>query len=233
MGVSPQHIAIIMDGNGRWATRRGLPRAAGHRKGGEAVRRVVDGCIARGIPWLTLYAFSTENWGRPPEEVQGLMRMLNRFLQQTLPEMMQKGIQLRAIGELDMLPISCRNRLNSCLEKTKHNKNLVLTLALSYGSRQEITRAAQHLAVMVAEGRLTPSDITPDLFASQLDTVGMPDPDLLIRTSGEMRLSNYLLWQLSYAELWVTPVLWPDFGEEELDAALEDYAGRHRRYGKR
>ena len=229
MGVSPQHIAIIMDGNGRWATRRGLPRAAGHRKGGEAVRRVVDGCIARGIPWLTLYAFSTENWGRPPEEVQGLMRMLNRFLQQTLPEMMQKGIQLRAIGELDMLPISCRNRL----EKTKHNKNLVLTLALSYGSRQEITRAAQHLAVMVAEGRLTPSDITSDLFASQLDTAGMPDPDLLIRTSGEMRLSNYLLWQLSYAELWVTPVLWPDFGEEELDAALEDYAGRHRRYGKR
>ncbi len=222
-----------MDGNGRWANQRGLPRAAGHRKGGEAVRRVVDACIARGIPWLTLYAFSTENWGRPPEEVQGLMRMLDRFLKETLPEMIERGVQLRAIGELNMLPESCLNRLKISIEKTKQNKNLILTLALSYGSRQEITRAAQRLAAMAAEGRLNPSDITPDLFASQLDTVGMPDPDLLIRTSGEMRLSNYLLWQLSYAELWVTPVLWPDFGEKELDAALEDYARRHRRYGKR
>lgn len=233
MRASLQHVAVIMDGNGRWANQRGLPRAAGHRKGGEAVRRVVDACIARGIPWLTLYAFSTENWGRPPEEVQGLMRMLDRFLKETLPEMIERGVQLRAIGELNMLPESCLNRLKISIEKTKQNKNLILTLALSYGSRQEITRAAQRLAAMAAEGRLNPSDITPDLFASQLDTVGMPDPDLLIRTSGEMRLSNYLLWQLSYAELWVTPVLWPDFGEKELDAALEDYARRHRRYGKR
>ena len=233
MNASLQHVAVIMDGNGRWANQRGLPRAAGHRKGGEAVRRVVDACIARGIPWLTLYAFSTENWGRPPEEVQGLMRMLDRFLKETLPEMIERGVQLRAIGELNMLPESCLNRLKISIEKTKQNKNLILTLALSYGSRQEITRAAQRLAAMAAEGRLNPSDITPDLFASQLDTVGMPDPDLLIRTSGEMRLSNYLLWQLSYAELWVTPVLWPDFGEKELDAALEDYARRHRRYGKR
>lgn len=233
MNASLQHVAVIMDGNGRWANQRGLPRAAGHRKGGEAVRRVVDACIARGIPWLTLYAFSTENWGRPPEEVQGLMRMLDRFLKETLPEMIERGVQLRAIGELNMLPESCLNRLKISIEKTKQNKNLILTLALSYGSRQEITRAAQRLAAMAAEGRLNPSDITPDLFALQLDTVGMPDPDLLIRTSGEMRLSNYLLWQLSYAELWVTPVLWPDFGEKELDAALEDYARRHRRYGKR
>lgn len=159
--------------------------------------------------------------------------MLDRFLKETLPEMIERGVQLRAIGELNMLPESCLNRLKISIEKTKQNKNLILTLALSYGSRQEITRAAQRLAAMAAEGRLNPSDITPDLFASQLDTVGMPDPDLLIRTSGEMRLSNYLLWQLSYAELWVTPVLWPDFGEKELDAALEDYARRHRRYGKR
>lgn len=161
------------------------------------------------------------------------MRMLDRFLKETLPEMIERGVQLRAIGELNMLPESCLNRLKISIEKTKQNKNLILTLALSYGSRQEITRAAQRLAAMAAEGRLNPSDITPDLFALQLDTVGMPDPDLLIRTSGEMRLSNYLLWQLSYAELWVTPVLWPDFGEKELDAALEDYARRHRRYGKR
>ena len=195
--------------------------------------RVVDACIKRGIPWLTLYAFSTENWGRPPEEVQGLMRMLNRFLKQTLPEMMEKGVQLRAIGELDMLPDSCYKQLNVDIEKTRHNSTLVLTLALSYGSRQEITRAAQKLARLALEGELNPSDITPEFFAAQLDTVGMPDPDLLIRTSGEMRLSNYLLWQLSYAELWVTPVLWPDFGGEELDAALEDYGRRQRRYGKR
>ena len=197
------------------------------------MRRVVDACIEHGIPWLTLYAFSTENWGRPPEEVQGLMRMLNRFLKQTLPEMMERGVQLRAIGELDMLPPACRRQLSVCIRETEHNKKLVLTLALSYGSRQEITRAAQRLAAMAAEGRLNPADITPELLASHLDTAGMPDPDLLIRTSGEMRLSNYLLWQLSYAELWVTPVLWPDFGKEELDAALDDYAGRQRRYGKR
>ncbi len=232
MSAPLQHIAIIMDGNGRWATRRGLPRVQGHRKGGEAVRRVVDACIEREIPWLTLYAFSTENWGRPKTEVNGLMQMLNRFLRQTSSEMREKGVRLRAIGELDMLPSSCRRLLSKVMEQTEDNKTLTLTLAISYGSRQEITRAAQKLAIQAAAGQLNPNDITPELLEQQLDTFGMPDPDLLIRTSGEMRLSNYLLWQLSYAELWVTPVLWPDFCAADLDAALDDYASRHRRYGK-
>ena len=229
---APSHIAIIMDGNGRWAKMHGLMRSKGHEEGGRTVERVVDLCIARGIPWLTLYAFSAENWGRPQIEVRYLMEMLHRYLKENLPMMMQKGVRLRAIGELEMLPSKCREMISECESRTAQNSQLNLTLALSYGSRQEITCAARRLAEKVQRGELAPADITPELFAGQLYTAAMPDPDLLIRTSGEMRVSNYLLWQISYAELYVTPVLWPDFGEPELDAALEAYAQRHRRYGK-
>ncbi len=229
----PRHVAIIMDGNGRWAKQHSLPRSKGHEQGGRAVERVVDLCLAHGIPWLTLYAFSMENWGRPKAEVNGLMEMLKHFLGKSLPKMQEKGVRLRAIGELELLPEKCRDILTKAVNETQGNSALQLTLALSYGSRQEITAAARKLASLAASGKLSPQDITPELLADHLYTAGMPDPDLLIRTSGEMRLSNYLLWQVSYAELWVTPVLWPDFGEENFEEALAEYATRHRRYGKR
>ncbi|MBR5521936.1 MAG: isoprenyl transferase [Akkermansia sp.] len=229
----PQHIAIIMDGNGRWAEQHKVARAKGHEQGGATVQRVIDLCIEKGIPWLTLYAFSTENWGRSKIEVNYLMKMLEKFLKQRLPEMMEKNVRLHAIGELDMLPPKCRRQLDASIEQTAANTALNVVLALSYGSRQEITAAAQKLARKVQQGELQPDDITPEMLGDHLYTAGMPDPDLMIRTSGEMRISNYLLWQLSYAELWITDVLWPDFGREELDAALAEYAGRNRRYGKR
>ncbi len=227
----PQHIAFIMDGNGRWARQRLLPRSVGHHNGGKTVQRVIDLCIEKGIPWLTLYAFSTENWGRPQDEVDYLMKMLQKFLRERLPEMMEKNVRLHAIGELDMLPPKCRDVLNECLEKTAGNTACNVVLALSYGSRQEITAAARSLARQVLAGELAPEDITPELLGSRLYTAGMPDPDLLIRTSGEMRISNYLLWQISYAELIVTDVLWPDFDRKDFEAALEQYARRERRYG--
>ncbi len=229
----PQHIAIIMDGNGRWAEQHKLARAKGHEQGGETVQRTLDLCIEKGIPWLTLYAFSTENWGRSKIEVTYLMNMLAKYLKERLPELMEKNVRLHAIGELYMLPKNCRKQLEECLEKTKGNTAMNLVLALSYGSRQEITSAARAVAEMVQRGEIAPADITPELLGSKLYTAGMPDPDLLIRTSGEMRISNYLLWQISYAELWVTDVLWPDFGRAELDAALESFHSRNRRFGKR
>ncbi|MBR3694911.1 MAG: isoprenyl transferase [Akkermansia sp.] len=229
----PQHIAIIMDGNGRWAEQHKVARAKGHEQGGQTVQRVIDLCGEKGIKWLTLYAFSTENWGRSKMEVNYLMNMLAKFLEERLPELMQKNVRLHAIGELDMLPAKCRKRLNHCLEATAGNTALNAVLALSYGSRQEITAAARKLAEKVQRGELNPADITPELFGNHLYTANMPDPDLLIRTSGEMRISNYLLWQISYAELWVTDVLWPDFGRAELDAALLDFSSRNRRFGKR
>ncbi len=231
--VMPQHIAIIMDGNGRWAEQHKVARAKGHERGGETVQRTIDLCIEKGIPWLTLYAFSTENWGRSKIEVTYLMNMLAKFLKERLPEMMAKNVRLHAIGELHMLPKNCRKQLEESIEKTKNNTALNVVLALSYGSRQEITAATRKLAEMVQRGDITPADITPELLSNNLYTAGMPDPDLLIRTSGEMRISNYLLWQISYAELWVTDVLWPDFGREELDTALESFRSRNRRFGKR
>lgn len=229
----PQHIAIIMDGNGRWAEQNKVSRSKGHETGGKSVQRIIDLCLEKRIPWLTLYAFSTENWGRSKIEVNYLMNMLAKFLEERLPELMQKNVRLHAIGELDMLPNKCRKRLTHCLEATAGNTALNAVLALSYGSRQEITAAARKLAEQVQRGELQPADITPELLSNNLYTAGMPDPDLLIRTSGEMRISNYLLWQISYAELWVTDVLWPDFGRAELDAALQDFAARNRRFGKR
>ena len=229
----PEHIAIIMDGNGRWAKSHGVPRARGHEEGGKTVQRVIDLCREKGVKWLTLYAFSTENWGRSKLEVTALMRMLVKYLYERLPEMMEKNVRLHAIGELYMLPAKAQAALRDVMEQTKDNTGLNAVLALSYGSRQEITAAARSLAEDVKAGRLEPADITPDMLASRLYTAGMPDPDLLIRTSGELRISNYLLWQISYAEIHVTDVLWPDFGRADFDAALADYAARHRRYGKR
>ncbi len=229
----PQHIAIIMDGNGRWAEQNKVSRSKGHETGGKTVQRVIDLCIEKGIPWLTLYAFSTENWGRSKIEVTYLMNMLAKFLKERLPELMEKNVRLHAIGELDMLPTKCSKRLNECLKATANNTALNVVLALSYGSRQEITAAARKLAQKVQQGELQPQDITPEMLADNLYTAGMPDPDLLIRTSGEMRISNYLLWQISYSEIWVTDVLWPDFGRTELDEALRAYTARNRRFGKR
>lgn len=229
----PGHVAIIMDGNGRWAQLHGVARSKGHEQGGLAVQRAVDLCLEKGIEWLTLYAFSTENWGRSKLEVSYLMRMLNKYLKERTPEMEAKGVRLHAIGELHMLPDYCRKTLDRCLEQTAHNTRLNVVLALSYGSRQEIAAAARCLAGRVQRGELSPEDITPDLLGSCLYTAGMPDPDLLIRTSGEMRISNFLLWQISYAELVVLDVLWPDFSREHFDAALAQYASRERRFGKR
>ena len=229
----PEHIAVIMDGNGRWAQQHGVPRAKGHEQGGQTVQRVIDLCRERGVKWLTLYAFSTENWGRSKLEVTALMRMLVKYLYERLPEMMEKNVRLHAIGELYMLPKKAQEALKDVVEKTKGNTGLNTVLALSYGSRQEITAAARALAQEVKDGKLEPSDITPELLSSRLYTAGMPDPDLLIRTSGEMRISNYLLWQISYAEIHVTDVLWPDFDRADFDAALAEYAARERRYGKR
>ncbi len=229
----PQHIAVIMDGNGRWAAQRNVARSKGHEEGGRAVQRVIDLCIEKGIKWLTVYAFSTENWGRSKVEVTYLMHMLEKYLKERLPEMMEKGVRVHAIGELYMLPKGCRKQLEKCIEATKGNDKLDFVLALSYGSRQEIAYAARMLAERVQRGELAPADITPERLGDCLYTAGMPDPDLLIRTSGEMRISNYLLWQISYSEIWVTDVLWPDFGRDDLDAALASYATRHRRFGKR
>ncbi len=233
MSAIPQHIAIIMDGNGRWAKQKGILRAKGHEEGGRSVQRAIDLCLEHGVKWLTLYAFSTENWGRSKLEVSALMHLLDKYLKERTPEMMEKNVRLHAIGELHMLPENCRNQLQVSMDATRENDGLNLVLALSYGSRQEITAAVRSLAVQVQNGTLEPQNITPEMISGSLYTAGMPDPDLLIRTSGEMRISNYLLWQISYAELYVTDVLWPDFGREEFEAALAEYAKRERRYGKR
>lgn len=229
----PQHLAFIMDGNGRWAKQHLLPRATGHLNGVKTVQRVIDLCIEKEIPWVTLYAFSTENWGRSKLEVSALMGMLKKYLQERTPEMMEKGVRLHAIGELYMLPEDCREELVKAIETTKNNTKLNVVLALSYGSRQEITAAARALAEQVKQGTLAPEDITPELLGQHLYTAGMPDPDLLIRTSGEMRISNYLLWQISYAEIHVTDTLWPDFDRADFEEALASFAVRERRYGKR
>ena len=229
----PQHIAIIMDGNGRWAEQHNVIRAKGHEKGGLAVQRAIDLCIEKGIKWLTLYAFSTENWGRSKLEVSALMHMLGKYLTERLPEMQKKGVRLHAIGELYMLPERNQKLLRECMDATAGNATLNVVLALSYGSRQEITAAARALARKVQQGELQPEDITPEMLGNHLYTAGMPDPDLLIRTSGEMRISNYLLWQISYAEIHVTDTLWPDFDRADFDEALESFAARERRYGKR
>jgi undecaprenyl diphosphate synthase len=227
----PRHIAVIMDGNGRWAHHRGLPRIQGHNQGSLAVGQCVEGCRDAGVEFLTLYAFSSENWKRPRAEVSALMLLLDRFLDEKTTEMVEKNVRLNAIGRLDELPPSCQKRLTRAIDATAANTRLTLTLALSYSGRAEIVDAVRSLVQEAADGKLSPADVTPELVSAHLYTHDLPDPDLLIRTSGELRLSNFLLWQLSYTEIHVTPKLWPDFTKADLAAAITDYAQRHRRYG--
>jgi undecaprenyl diphosphate synthase len=225
------HIAIIMDGNGRWAKQRGLPRAEGHRAGAESVREVMEACKELGVKYLTLYAFSSENWNRPEAEIEALMALLDRFLDEKAEELDKQNVRLRAIGELSRLPASTRERLTRIQEHTKDNDAMTLVLALSYGAREEITAAARAIAEAAIAGTISPDEITPELFANHLHTAGIPDPDLLIRTSGEMRVSNFLLWQISYSEIVIVKKMWPDFRQGDLFAAVEEYKGRHRRFG--
>lgn len=227
----PRHIAIIMDGNGRWAKQRGMPRLEGHRVGAESVRAVTSACVRLGVEYLTLYAFSSENWNRPQSEVKALMALLDQFLKDKAKELHEQKIRLLAIGQLDRLPAKTRKRLEQTIADTAEYTALTLVLALSYGGREEIVAAARSLAAEAAEGGLDPAQIDNTLFASRLQTAGLPDPDLLIRTSGEMRVSNFLLWQISYAEMVIVPKLWPDFREPDLDAAIAEYQRRHRRFG--
>ncbi len=227
----PRHVAIIMDGNGRWARKRRLLRVAGHRAGAEAVRAAVAGCAKRGVEYLTVYAFSVENWKRPKAEVQTLMRLLGKFLRDTTAELVERNVQLQTIGRTEDLPAAVQRDLEAAMHATRKNTGLVLVLALSYGGRAELVDAMQKIAQEVKAGRLSPTGINERTIAEHLYTRGIPDPDLLIRTSGEMRLSNFLLWQLSYTELYITSVLWPDFREEHLAEALAEYASRQRRFG--
>ena len=227
----PRHVAIIMDGNGRWAKQHMLPRLSGHEAGRKSVKTVTMAAMEHGVRYLTLYAFSVENWQRPRDEVQGLMGLLRGVLREELAEMGREGIRLRAIGRLQDLPGAVREELEAAVEKTKNHTRLDLILALSYGSRVEITEATKGIAREVKAGRLDPETIDEKTIAAHLYTHDVPDPDLLIRTSGEMRVSNFMLWQISYAEIHVTPVLWPDFGRKEFAAALEDFAKRDRRFG--
>ena len=227
----PRHIAIIMDGNGRWARQRGLPRIKGHEQGAQAVRECVEGCGELKVDFLTLYAFSAENWQRPKTEVFALMRLLEKFLKEKTPELVEKNVRLQAIGRLTDLPESCQKQLHKTIEKTASNTGLTLILALSYGGRLEIIDGIKSLLRAVELGHIDKGMIDVEMFSKHLYTRYYPDPDLLIRTSGEMRLSNFLLWQLSYTEIYVTPKLWPDFNKADLLAAVEEYGRRQRRYG--
>jgi len=228
----PRHVAIIMDGNGRWARSHRLQtRVKGHEAGAESVRAALRACEQTGIRYLTLYAFSTENWRRPADEVQGLMKLLRRFLRDNLAELQEKNIRLRAIGRLDLLPADTRAVLDECIAQTRANEARQLILALSYGARQELADAVQAIAGEVQRGTLSPAQIDESVIAAHLYAPDVPDPDLMIRTSGELRISNFLLWQLSYAEFYVTPVLWPDFREPDFYDALLAFQGRARRFG--
>ena len=227
----PRHVAIIMDGNGRWARQRGLPRLAGHRAGVESLREIVRACADWGIGILTVYAFSTENWKRPHEEVEGLMNLLVEYLRRELAELQQEGVQIRAIGRLEELPQRAREELAQAIKKTAGNKRLILNLALNYGGRRELVDACRQIAARVARGELEPEAIDEGVINDALYTAGLPDPDLLIRPSGELRVSNFLLWQLAYTEFWITNTYWPDFRREDLRQALLDYQKRERRFG--
>lgn len=228
----PRHVAIIMDGNGRWANNRGLPRTAGHEAGAESVREVVRACRESGVEVLTLYSFSTENWSRPEGEVEALMGLLETYLREQTSELLDNGVRLRGIGELEQLPTDVRELLTFAEEQTAGNTGMELLLALSYGGRAELVSAIRGVARDVLQGSLSVDDIDEALVASRLYTAGLPDPDLLIRTSGDLRVSNFLLWQIAYAELWVTPVPWPEFRRDHLMDAFATYAGRQRRFGR-
>lgn len=228
----PQHIAIIMDGNGRWAKSQGFKRVAGHRKGTQAVRETVETCAEIGIKNLTLYAFSTENWNRPKLEVRSLMELLVSSLKKELKTMLKNDIRLTAIGKLDQLPKSVKNELQEVIEKTADNKRMNLVLALSYGGREELVTASRHIAKQIKDGKLNPEDIDENCIQQHLYTRELPDVDFLIRPGGEKRISNFLLWQVAYAELYFTETLWPDFRKEHLYEALINYQNRERRFGK-
>ena len=230
-GTMPSHVAIIMDGNGRWATARGWPRLVGHRRGAEGVRRIVEAAPGLGIRYLTLYAFSTENWKRSTEEVIGLMTIFARYIQSEAERLSREGVRLRFIGGRERLDKKLQKLMAGIEERTKDNDRLHLTVAINYGGRDELARAAQRIATAVAEGRLRPEDVTEDTVGDYLDTFDIPDPDLVIRTSGETRISNYLLWQSAYAEYEFTDTLWPDFTPEELGTILDRFSDRERRYG--
>lgn len=227
-----RHIAIIMDGNGRWATKKGLPRSAGHKKGAEAVKAVTRAAGELGIEYLTLYAFSTENWQRSPEEVNTLMDLLRDYLKSDLKEVQDNGVRIRFIGERDMLAPDIVENMKKLEAETAGNTKMTLCIALSYGSRHEIVNAARKIAMLAKRGDILPEDVDIKMFSDMLYTKDIPDPDLVIRSSGEQRVSNYLLWQIAYSELYFSPVLWPDFDKEALEAIIKDFNRRERRYGK-
>ncbi|MCX6060540.1 MAG: isoprenyl transferase [Chloroflexi bacterium] len=224
----PQHVAMIMDGNGRWALQRGLPRLAGHKAGTENLRRVIRASVEFGVKYLTIYAFSTENWGRPPEEVKGLMYILEDVIDRELNELNKEGVQLRHIGRLERLAPSLQKKVLDAIEVTRNNDRLILNIAFNYGGRDEIVQAIQR----IMKDGVPPEKVTDEMVSKYLYTAGVPDPDLIIRTSGELRVSNFLIWQAAYSEWYVTPTFWPDFNKEEYRQALESFAHRDRRYGK-
>lgn len=230
-GEIPRHVAIIMDGNGRWAKRRGLPRVAGHSEGVESVRDIVEACGELGVGHLTLYTFSTENWKRPQEEVSVLMRLLLRALRDETDRLQSNNVRLRVIGDIGTLPQEVQNELLESIQKTKENTGLTLILALSYSGRWDITEAVRHIVQDASEGTIAPAAVSESLIASYLTTAGVPDPDLLIRTSGEHRISNFLLWQLAYTEMYITTKCWPAFRRDELYAAIKNFQKRERRFG--
>ena len=227
----PEHVAVIMDGNGRWATRRGLPRVAGHREGVKAARALVRAADAIGLRYLTLYAFSTENWSRPEDEVSTLMSLLERSIENELPELLRNNVRLRVIGRPDGVPVAVRRGIERVATETAGNTGLTLQMAFNYGGREELLDAFRAVARQVKAGELEPDEISDKHVSRALYTADVPDPDLLIRTSGEMRISNFLLWQIAYTELWITPVLWPDFAPADLYRAIAEYQGRTRRFG--
>jgi len=231
LGKLPRHIAVIMDGNGRWAEERGLPRAAGHQAGIASLRDVTRSSRELGIGYLTVYAFSTENWKRPKREVSMLFRLLVKMLRDEMQEMLENGVRLKTIGQTSLLPKGVQEELSDAIERTSKNKGLTLTLALSYSGRWDLIRAMQTIALEVRSGKMSPEDISEEVIRRSLTTAEMPDPDLLVRTSGELRLSNFLLWELAYSEIHVTKTLWPDFRREHLYEAIREYQTRERRFG--
>jgi undecaprenyl diphosphate synthase len=232
LAALPTHIAVIMDGNGRWANKQGLKRYVGHQNAIKAVREITEGAAELGVSFLTLYAFSSENWNRPQNEIQALMGLLETTIEKELPTLAKNNIRLATIGKTELLPPSCRQALKEAINQTAGNDRMVLTLALSYGGRDDIAEAAKKIALACRSQEINPENITPAFFSKFLSTSNLPNPELLIRTSGEMRISNFLLWELAYAELYFTPKLWPDFRKEDLYQAIYEFQQRERRFGK-
>lgn len=228
----PNHIAVIMDGNGRWAKQKGKFRVFGHQHGVTSVREITEGAAELGVKYLTLYAFSTENWNRPKIEVNALMTLLVKTIKKETNTLLKNGIKLQTIGQIDTLPLDCKGELEQAMEATKHNTNMTLTLALSYSAKWDIIQATKHIAERYKQGEISFDDINEDLISKSLSTKDLPDPDLMIRTSGEHRISNYLLWEMAYSEFYFTDVLWPDFRKTHLEEAIADYQNRERRFGK-